>query len=138
MMENRAPQSENRHSPRRPMAIDASIIYKDLPIPNCKISNISFDGAFINTPAAAPPKNGVIRLILNDSTKQQLFTLNGQVVYAKNKGAGLRFQSLDSDTYSTLFELLIAWSTQPGIPKVVKIKEEIHSNTEQAGGFVFW
>ena len=99
---------EHRACPRRAMAIDATLNYKDLSMLDCKTRNISCSGAFVDTPAAPPPENAEVRLTLNRDDDESL-TVDAQVIYHTDEGAALRFVNLDPMTYSTLVHMIFSW-----------------------------
>ena len=107
--------AEYRQYPRRTLPLRTAIVYKNLPILGCHTRDISFSGAFIETPAAGPPLHARLRLIIDYEGSTQSLVLNARVVKSNGDGVAVQFQDVNSSTYGALYDLVFCW-----VPEVVE------------------
>jgi len=115
---------EQRLLPRNKTDMDVTMVYKDLPVNNCRTQNIGFGGSFVSTPDAALPINAPVRLILRNKAGNPVLSVNGDVVFSSDKGVGVEFRDLQTEAYGPLLKLVYSWpqgsSSAPNPVKAVK------------------
>lgn len=92
-----------------PVALDAVLYYNSLMLPDCRIRDISADGAFVLTGGAALPDQAQIDLAISVAAGtglSQRFT--AQVVRTTESGIGVRLGSMNPLALRSLVETLYA------------------------------
>jgi len=100
---------ERRATPRIPVSVGAVLYYKALMLPECQVSDLSLEGAFIATSGQFLPDHALLDLAFSVQTAgshPQRITV--QVVRNTETGVGVRLQHSDSRSLRNLVETLYA------------------------------
>lgn len=100
---------ERRSAPRIPVSVGAVLYYKALMLPECQVSNLSLEGAFIATSGQFLPDHALLDLAFSVQTADRLpQRITVQVVRNTEAGVGVRLQHSDSHSLRNLVETLYA------------------------------
>jgi hypothetical protein len=104
---DRGPSSpERRTSDRVPVAVDAILYYNSLLLTDCRIRNLSPNGAFILTGGQYIPDRALVDLSLNVPAAGASLRLTAQVMRSTDEGIGVRLQDVNAGTLRQLIETL--------------------------------
>lgn len=126
---------ELRQSPRRALALNASILYQELKILKCRTQNIGFGGAAVTTSVSRPPADKEVKFILERQDNQPTLVLNAGILRINGEHIALRFRNIDDGAYRALVDLLFLWQSPHTRPAPVK-KRTVPSDLP--GGYTFW
>jgi len=100
---------ERRTNRRVPVSLDAVLYYNNLMLPDCLVSDVSLDGAFVTTPDSHLPQGANIDLALSVSSLDAVLPrFSAQVMRNTETGIGLRIQHSSSQSLRRLVEVLYA------------------------------
>lgn len=101
--------TERRTAHRIPVSFGAVLYYNALMLPECQISDLSLEGAFIATGGHFLPEHALLDLAFNVQTTGSFpQRLTVQVVRNSEAGVGVRLMHSDSDSRRNLVETLYA------------------------------
>lgn len=107
-MDSRIVNPERRTSDRVPVSVDAILYYNSLLLTDCRIRNLSPDGAFISTSGQYIPDRALVDLSLNVPVAGAPLRLTAQVMRSTEDGVGVRLQDVNAGTLRQLIETLYA------------------------------
>lgn len=100
---------ERRAAPRIPVSFGAVLYYNTLMLPECRVSNLSLEGAFIVTAGHFLPDSARLDLAFNVeaaiSVPQRIIA---QVVRCTDAGVGVRLEYSTSDSLRNFIETMYA------------------------------
>lgn len=103
-------KSERRDTPRIPIALEAILNYNNRNFQHSVTRDISLDGAFVEAKDASLPKRGTLELAIKlpaeGTTRYHRF--HAQVVRVTDRGAGLLFDRVETDSYAALLDLVFS------------------------------
>jgi hypothetical protein len=100
---------ERRTASRIPVSFGAVLYYNALMLPECLVSDLSLEGAFIATGGHFLPDNALLDLAFRvQSAGSLLQRITAQVVRCTEAGVGVRLQHSDSGSMRNLVETLYA------------------------------
>lgn len=102
-------KSERRDTPRIPITLDTIVNYNNQNFQHSTTRDISLDGAFVESKTGLPKKGTMelaIKLPVEGRPKYHRF--HAQVVRVTEKGAGLVFDRVDTDSYAALLDLVFS------------------------------
>jgi predicted phage tail protein len=103
-------KTERRDTPRIPIALDTIVSYNDQNYHHSTTRDISLDGAFVESKAAALAKKGTmelaIKLPVEGAPKYHRF--HAQIVRVTKGGAGILFDRVETDSYTALLDLVFS------------------------------
>lgn len=100
---------ERRAESRIPVSLEVALYYNTLMMPDCRVLNLSPEGAFIVTGGQFLPDQALLDLAFGipaASGVPQRFT--AQVMRCTNEGVGVRLQHKDPNSMRNLIEMLYA------------------------------
>lgn len=108
-MNNLGTNPERRAAHRVPVSVGAVLYYNALMLPECRISDLSLEGAFIATGGHFLPDRALLDLAITVQTAGNLpQRVAAQVVRSTEVGVGVRLQHVDSGSLRNLVETLYA------------------------------
>lgn len=104
-MEGLITQKERRGNRRVPVALEAVLYYNTLMLPDCRIRNLSPEGAFVSTDGHFLPDHASVDLSITspDGMPQRLSAI---VMRSNEQGVGLRLHDVHPVTLRSLIETL--------------------------------
>lgn len=100
---------ERRAAQRVPVSLEAVLYYNALMLPECQVSDLSLEGAFIATGGHFLPDQALLDLAFSVQTAgNPPLRVTAQVVRSTEAGVGVRLQQLDSASLRKLVETLYA------------------------------
>jgi len=108
-MTDRGNNPERRSAPRIPVSFGTVLYYNTLMLPECQVSNLSLQGAFIATGGHFLPDRAELDLAFNIQTAGGVpQRVAAQVVRSTDAGVGVRLEHHTSGSLRHLVETLYA------------------------------
>ncbi len=99
---------EHRCSSRKPLMLDVVIGYNAIGLVQGRTRDVGLGGMFVETGCVELPVNAVVQasFILEKNGRKAACQAKALVVHNQSLGAGLMFNDLNDDLYSTLHDIL--------------------------------
>jgi c-di-GMP-binding flagellar brake protein YcgR len=103
-------KTERRDTQRIPIALDTILQYQDKNYRRSNTRDISLDGAFIETSSDRFNKKQRVQVAIRlpNGSESRFHRFEAQVVRVTDKGAGVTFDKIDSDSYAALLDLVFS------------------------------
>lgn len=98
---------DRRLSPRRPLALRVSLYYDRLGLISCKIRNLGFKGALLDTGRVSLNSGANVELVMSDASHHEdPIKIRANVCRVNNNFAALNFFNLEVSSYRRLKKML--------------------------------
>jgi len=98
---------ERRANQRIPVSFDAVLYYNTLMLPDCRVSDISPGGAFVQTGGQSLPDRAVLDLAIGVQTTNGVpQRIPAQVMRSNERGVGVRLGEIDAASLRGLVEAM--------------------------------
>jgi len=105
-MDSRIIQKERRGSRRVPVTLDAVLYYNSLMLPECRVWNITPDGAFVSTGGQFLPDQAAIDLAISGPRGGMPQRFSAVVKHCTERGVGVRLRDVNPAAIRGLIETL--------------------------------
>lgn len=100
---------ERRANRRVPVSLDAVLFYNSLMLPECRVCDVSLEGAFVAMQGGHFPRGANIDLVLSvSSLEAALPRFSALVMRVTEEGVGLRIEHPNAQSLRRLVEALYA------------------------------
>jgi hypothetical protein len=105
-MANLTRQTERRGSRRVPVALDAVLYYNSLMLPDCRVWNLTPDGAFVSTGGQFLPDQATVDLAISTQVGGMPQRFSAVITRCTEQGVGVRLRDVNPATMRSLIETL--------------------------------
>ena len=101
---------EHRWSARKPVRLNAVILYRPLGLIQVTIQDIGLEGAFIRCESIKLPYQAIVEMsfALESAGKQTIYQMQAMVLHHARNGYGLMFKDFKLEAFRALKDLLYA------------------------------
>jgi len=99
-------RKERRSSQRVPVVLDAVLYYNTLMLPECRVRNLSAEGAFVFTGGQFIPDQASVDLAITNPNSGTYQRLSAVVTHANEQGVGVRLRDVNPAALRSLVETL--------------------------------
>lgn len=105
-MESRTTQKERRGNRRVPVTLDAVLYYNSLMLPDCRVRNLTPEGAFVATGGHFLPDQATVDLAISTPHGGMPQRLSAVVTRCNEQGVGVRLRDVNPAAMRSLIETL--------------------------------
>jgi PilZ domain len=107
-MQGQDTSTERRITGRVPVSVDAILYFNSLLLTDCRIRNLSSEGAFIVTGGQYIPDRALVDISLNVPAVGVPLRLTAQVMRSTEEGVGVQLKDVDANSMRQLIQTLYA------------------------------
>ncbi len=107
-MDSQDTSSERRSAGRVAVSLDAILYFNSLLLTDCRIRNLSSEGAFIVTGGQYIPDRALVDMSLNVPVVGAPLRLTAQIMRSTEEGVGVQLKDVDATSMRQLIQTLYA------------------------------